>query len=44
MPLAELREKAGLSGKKWDRAVKDLTKNDILQVEKTDQGLQVRLL
>src|SRR5690606_28929131 len=44
MSMADLREKTGLSGKKWDKASKNLSKNGLLQVEKTDQGPLVRLL
>ena len=39
MPLAELKEKAGLSGKKWDKSTKNLTKLGVLEVTKTDDGL-----
>ncbi|WP_375325417.1 lysine--tRNA ligase [Flagellimonas sp. GZD32] len=39
MPLAELKEKAGLSGKKWDKSTKGLTKHGLLKVEKTDDAL-----
>jgi len=44
MSVADLREKAGLSGKKWDKASKNLSKNGLLQVERTDQGPLVRPL
>lgn len=39
MPLAELKEKAGLSGKKWDKSTKSLSKLGLLKVEKTEEGL-----
>nr|WP_299170180.1 lysine--tRNA ligase [uncultured Allomuricauda sp.] len=39
MPLAELKEKAGLSGKKWDKSTKNLTKLGVFQVEKREDGL-----
>ena len=41
MDLNELKEQAGLSNKKWDKAIKGLTKNKIARVEKTDAGLFV---
>ena len=42
--LNELKEQAGLSNKKWDKAIKGLTKNKIARVEKTDAGLFVSLV
>nr|WP_298791706.1 lysine--tRNA ligase [uncultured Allomuricauda sp.] len=39
MPLAELKEKAGLSGKKWDKSTKNLSKLGVFQVEKREDGL-----
>ena len=42
--LIEIKEAAGLSNKKWDKAIKELTANDIVKVEKTDEGLFVALL
>ncbi|MEM8928796.1 MAG: lysine--tRNA ligase [Bacteroidota bacterium] len=44
MPLGELKTKAGLSGKKWDKSLKSLNKNNITQVTKTDDGLFVVLV
>ncbi len=41
--LNELKTKAGLSNKKWDKAIKGLTKNKLARVEKTDAGLLVSL-
>lgn len=41
MELATLKENAGLSNKKWDKAIKELTKNGLAKVEKTDEGLFV---
>ena len=43
MDLNVLKEKAGLSNKKWDKAIKGLTKNKLAKVEKTDAGLFVSL-
>ncbi len=42
--LNDLKEKAALSNKKWDTAIKGLTKNKIASVIKTDDGLIVELL
>jgi len=42
--LNNLKEKAGLSNKKWDKAIKGLTKNKLAKVEKTDAGLLVSLV
>jgi len=39
MPLSELKEKAGLSGKKWDKSTKNLSKHGLLKVEKTEDSL-----
>jgi len=44
MELPELKEKVALSNKKWDKAIKGLTKNKIAKVEKTDSGLFVSLI
>jgi len=41
--LNELKEETGLSNKKWDKAIKGLTKNKLARVEKTDAGLLVSL-
>ena len=41
--LAELKAASGLSGKKWDASMKNLSKLGELSVEKTDNGLTVRL-
>jgi lysyl-tRNA synthetase class 2 len=32
MALTDLKEKAGLSGKKWDKSMKALSKHDLLKV------------
>jgi lysyl-tRNA synthetase class 2 len=39
--LNELKKAAGLSNKKWDKAIKGLTKNKVAKVEKTNDGLFV---
>lgn len=43
-PLGDLKEQAGLSNKKWDKSIKELTQNDLAKVEKTDAGLFVQLM
>ena len=42
--LNELKGKTGLSNKKWDKAIKGLTKNKLAKVEKTDAGLLVSVI
>ena len=42
--LNELKVQTGLSNKKWDKAIKGLTKNKLAVVEKTDAGLLVSLV
>jgi lysine--tRNA ligase len=44
MPLSEVKEKSQLSGKKWDKATKNLTKNNIVKVEKTETDLLMQLV
>lgn len=39
--LNAIKQMAGLSNKKWDKAIKELTKNGLAKVEKTDEGLFV---
>jgi len=42
--LNELKSQTGLSNKKWDNAIKGLTKNKLAKVEKNDAGLFVSLV
>ncbi|WP_319591331.1 lysine--tRNA ligase [uncultured Draconibacterium sp.] len=42
--LPALKEKAGLSNKKWDKAIKGLTKKNVAKVENTAAGLLVTAL
>ena len=42
--LNALKEQAGLSNKKWDKAIKGLTKNKLARVENTYAGLFVSLV
>lgn len=44
MPLLELKEKAALSGKKWDKSIKGLTKNNLINVVKNNQGLFIEII
>ena len=44
MPLSEVKEKSQLSGKKWDKATKNLTKSNIVKVEKTETDLLMHLV
>ncbi|WES97964.1 lysine--tRNA ligase [Chryseobacterium arthrosphaerae] len=44
MALAEVKERSQLSGKKWDKASKTLTKNNIVKVEKIDESLLMKLV
>ena len=43
-PLNTLKDKSGLSNKKWDKSIKSLTKNKLAKVFKDDQGIWVELL
>ena len=43
-PLSEVKEKSQLSGKKWDKATKNLTKSNIVKVEKTEDNLFIKLV
>lgn len=44
LPLADLKVQAGLSNKKWDKSIKELTKNNLAKVEKNDDGLFVEIV
>ena len=44
IPLQELKIDAELSNKKWDKAIKGLTKKNVAKVENTDAGLMVTAL
>ena len=41
LELIDLKSQSGLSNKKWDKTIKELTKNNLAKVEKTDDGLFV---
>lgn len=42
--LNALKSQSGLSNKKWDKTIKGLTKNNLVNVNKTEEGLFVELL
>ncbi|WP_411767391.1 lysine--tRNA ligase [Winogradskyella sp. A3E31] len=42
--LTELKNQSGLSNKKWDKAIKGLTKNGVAKVNKTEEGLFVEIV
>lgn len=44
LPLDELKSLSGLSNKKWDKTIKELTKNGAAKVNKTDDGLFVEIV
>lgn len=44
MELSIVKEKSQLSGKKWDKATKNLTKNNLIKVEKIDENLMMILI
>lgn len=43
MALADVKQRSQLSGKKWDKASKTLTKNNLVKVEKIDENLLMKL-
>ena len=42
--LNELKTQSGLSNKKWDKTIKGLTKNNLVKVDNTDDGLFVEVV
>ncbi len=44
MVLGDLKEQAGLSNKKWDKAIKKLTQGGYAKVTKDEEGLSVQIL
>jgi len=44
MALTEVKDRSQLSGKKWDKASKTLTKNNLVKVEKIDENLLMKLV
>ena len=43
MALSDLKNKAGLSNKKWDKTSKGMTAKGIIKIENTEDGLLVKL-
>jgi len=44
LQLVDLKTQSGLSNKKWDKTIKELTKNNLAKVEKTGDGLFVEIV
>jgi len=44
LALNDLKGKSGLSNKKWDKTIKELTKNNLAKVDKTEEGLFVEIV
>lgn len=44
LELNEVKTRSQLSGKKWDKASKTLTKNNLVKVEKIDEILLMKLI
>lgn len=44
LELVDLKSQSGLSNKKWDKSIKELTKNSLAKVEKTEDGLFVEMI
>ncbi|WP_298534236.1 lysine--tRNA ligase [uncultured Algibacter sp.] len=44
LTLNDLKVQSGLSNKKWDKTIKELTKNNLAKVEKTEEGLFVGMI
>ena len=44
MQLSEVKNRSQLSGKKWDKATKNLTKNNLMKVEKIGENLCMQLI
>ncbi|WP_282124500.1 lysine--tRNA ligase [Algibacter mikhailovii] len=44
LTLNDLKIQSGLSNKKWDKTIKELTKNNLAKVEKTEDGLFVGMV
>ena len=42
--LNELKTNSGLSNKKWDKSIKNLTRNNLIKVNKNDEGLFLELM
>ena len=42
--LNAVKSASGLSNKKWDKTIKELTKNKIVSVSKTEEGLTINFI
>ena len=42
--LSDLKSESGLSNKKWDKTIKELTKNNLAKVNNSDKGLFVEIV
>ena len=42
MSLNDLKEQSKFSGKKWDKSSKNLAKNNLIKIEKTEEGVSVK--
>ncbi|WP_417429045.1 lysine--tRNA ligase [Halpernia sp.] len=44
MSLNDLKEQSKFSGKKWDKSSKNLSKNNLIKIEKTDDVVSVKIV
>ncbi|MGS0747017.1 lysine--tRNA ligase [Halpernia sp. GG3] len=44
MSLNDLKEQSKFSGKKWDKSSKNLAKNNLIKIEKTEEGVTVEMV
>ncbi len=44
LELSEVKTRSQLSGKKWDKAIKNLTKNNLVKVEKEEEVVRMMLV
>ena len=44
MSLNDLKEQSKFSGKKWDKSSKNLAKNNLIKIEKTEEGVTVKIV
>jgi|GEM_PF-1560512 len=41
-PLAEIKDKSELSGKKWDKSIKNLVKNSVIEIISNENGIYLK--
>jgi len=41
-PLTEIKDKSELSGKKWDKSIKNLVKNSVIEIINNENGIYLR--